>query len=62
MTQCGEGLRCACDFANSSQCAGLTHMHCRNYCATSQTRGFICPSGSVCRPLKPGSSWGSCQP
>jgi len=62
MTQCGEGLRCACDYEDKSRCEGLTNMHCRYYCATSQTTGHLCNAGETCRPLKPGSSWGSCQP
>jgi len=57
MTQCAEGLRCACD-EDRSPCNGPHH--CRRYCASNGST--ICPSGTSCRPLTEGSRWGSCQP
>lgn len=60
MTQCAEGLRCACDSPDPAYCAGLTNMHCRAYCPTDGS--VPCPAGTTCRALRAGSSWGSCQP
>lgn len=62
MTQCGEGLRCACDFADKTKCPNLRNMHCRYYCAVSGAYGHPCDAGEICRPVAPGSSLGSCQP
>jgi hypothetical protein len=57
MTQCAEGLRCACDTPDSP-CPDF--MRCRPYCATDGTVG--CALGMTCRPVAAGSRWGSCHP
>jgi hypothetical protein len=57
MTQCAEGLRCACDTPDSP-CP--TRMRCRQYCATNGS--VPCPGGMTCRAVALGSRWGSCHP
>ncbi len=57
MTECAEGLRCACDRYESPCTTGLI---CRRYCALDGSTP--CSSDTVCKPLAPGSRWGSCLP
>ncbi len=61
MTQCAEGLRCACDSADAADCSsGASHMFCRRYCPTDGSTP--CPAGTTCRAVADGSRFGSCQP
>jgi hypothetical protein len=60
MTQCAEGLRCACDSPDFDACRnGESQMFCREYCAMDGT--VTCPSDRVCRAIHEGGNLGSCQ-
>ncbi len=57
MTQCAEGLRCACDGPERP----CPTRHCRQYCARDGSTA--CPAGTTCEAtISPTYHLGSCQP